>query len=372
MDTEAAIETLYPRVTAAIMRAEAMEPRDGAEARAAQREVSRLEEEIAGLLPPSDIEGALARRGAVRAALAAGDQDRAETLAGCYAREADTPAILREELREIMEAAGVDRHRIERALAPPASTLAESLFPICVGEDDRLHLAPAPLAAEGENDPSALYDAIRETLSRLAALLVPRGDGASSKLARLTQRAMDAAPEQIEACHPLALNSALRQLSVFFRLDSNETALGPNEMSTLADIDRQFELLPAIFPRLADFRKATRYDRFVSPPPQVKQIVVSMLDGAAAEDTVVDNELAASLRLASSAVARAPEAMPLAPDREKVWEAADAFLGADIQIEALENVSDNEKRRGGKWRDFHKKIARPPELEEWRRRNIAA
>jgi hypothetical protein len=369
-ERKVSIETLYPKVTEAIMDAQELRAHGDPAASGAYLEVSRLEEQIAAILPASDMEGAVARRGAVRAASTAGDHERAIMLATRYAGEGDTPAILREELREIMERAGIDRSRIENALAQPAPTLAESLFPIRVGEDDRLHLAPPPIAPESESDPGAFYGAIRETLTRFAALLAPRSDGASMKLARLAQRALDAAPEQIEECHTLRLNRALQQM--LFGVDSRELALGPQEISTLADIDRHFELLPMIFPALADFRKATSYDRFVSPPPQVKQIIVGLLDGGAAEDAVVHHELAASLRMAASSVAHAPDVTALAPEREKVWAAADAYLGADIQIEALETVSDREKRRGGKWRAFHKKIARPPELEEWRSRNVAA
>lgn len=67
------IESLYPLVTEAIRRAELLAEARAPEATSAHREVSLLEEKIAELLPASEAEGALARRGAVRAALAAGD-----------------------------------------------------------------------------------------------------------------------------------------------------------------------------------------------------------------------------------------------------------------------------------------------------------
>ncbi len=81
------IETLYPLVTEAIRRAEALEDLGDPQAPAAQLEVSLLEERIAETLPASDPEGALARRGAVRAALAAKDLNRARRLTARFLEE---------------------------------------------------------------------------------------------------------------------------------------------------------------------------------------------------------------------------------------------------------------------------------------------
>jgi hypothetical protein len=81
------IETLYPLVTEAIRRAEALEDLDAPEARPAFLEVSRLEERIAGLLPPAEYEGVIARRGAVRAAINAHEFGRAQELATRYGAE---------------------------------------------------------------------------------------------------------------------------------------------------------------------------------------------------------------------------------------------------------------------------------------------
>lgn len=69
---------LYPRLTEAIRRAEALGT--DLKAPAAYLEVSKLEERIADLLPASNPEGLLARRGAIRAATAAGDTQRASAL----------------------------------------------------------------------------------------------------------------------------------------------------------------------------------------------------------------------------------------------------------------------------------------------------
>ena len=75
------IETLYPLVTEAIRKAEVYEDIGAPGAMDAHRDVSLLEERVAKLLPASNPEGALARRGAVRAAVAAHDFARADALA---------------------------------------------------------------------------------------------------------------------------------------------------------------------------------------------------------------------------------------------------------------------------------------------------
>ena len=72
------IDTLYQRVTAAILEAEALEAKGPSfEVAQAYLTVSFVEEEIAEELPASEEEGAIARRGAVRAALTAGLPTRA-------------------------------------------------------------------------------------------------------------------------------------------------------------------------------------------------------------------------------------------------------------------------------------------------------
>jgi len=97
------IEFLYPLVTEAIQRAETLEDLGAPGARQAQLDVSLLEEKIAELLPASAPEGALARRGAVRAALAAGEHDRARQLTEQFLAEAETDAGLRTDLLNLLE-----------------------------------------------------------------------------------------------------------------------------------------------------------------------------------------------------------------------------------------------------------------------------
>jgi hypothetical protein len=81
------IETLYPLVTDAIRHAETLEERDPLQANQAHLEVSFLEEQIAGLLPGTDQEGAVARRGAVSAAITAHHFERAQALAARFLAE---------------------------------------------------------------------------------------------------------------------------------------------------------------------------------------------------------------------------------------------------------------------------------------------
>lgn len=99
------IESLYPFVTEAIRRAEALEDLNDPGTPLAYLEVSNLEERIAEVLPASDPEGALARRGAVRAALAAKDLARARELAQRYLTESGADAELRSELLRLAEQA---------------------------------------------------------------------------------------------------------------------------------------------------------------------------------------------------------------------------------------------------------------------------
>jgi hypothetical protein len=101
------LDALYQRVTEAIFEAEALQTKGpSVEVAQAYLTVSFLEEEIAAELPASEEEGAIARRGAVRAALTAGLPTRAQVLAERYMAEADAPAELTEQLREM--AAGAD------------------------------------------------------------------------------------------------------------------------------------------------------------------------------------------------------------------------------------------------------------------------
>jgi hypothetical protein len=95
------IEFLYPLVTEAIRRAETLEDLRAPGVYTAYFDVSLLEEKVAEFLPASDPEGALARRGAVRAALAARELGRAQQLAERFLAEADANAELKAGLRRL-------------------------------------------------------------------------------------------------------------------------------------------------------------------------------------------------------------------------------------------------------------------------------
>jgi hypothetical protein len=95
------MDELNERVTEAILRAEALEDQGAsAEMRGAYLTVSFIEEEIAEATPPSGTEGAIARRGAVRAAIKAGVPARARDLAERYLAES-SPLALAEEIRRM-------------------------------------------------------------------------------------------------------------------------------------------------------------------------------------------------------------------------------------------------------------------------------
>ena len=96
-------DTLNTLVSGAIWRAEQLETRGIRPSSQAWAEVSSLEEELAKALPVSDAEGRIARRGAVRAALKAGDYTRAQILADGYLAEDSAPTSLKTALREILE-----------------------------------------------------------------------------------------------------------------------------------------------------------------------------------------------------------------------------------------------------------------------------
>jgi len=99
------LDFLYPLITEAIRRAETLEDLRAPGARSAHLDVSLLEEKIAEVLPASDPEGALARRGAVRAALAAREIARAQQLAERFIGEAGKDAELQSELLQLLEQA---------------------------------------------------------------------------------------------------------------------------------------------------------------------------------------------------------------------------------------------------------------------------
>jgi hypothetical protein len=95
-------DSLYLLVTDAILRAEALEDLGAPGATAAHSDVSLLEEKIAELFPQTSPEGALARRGAVRAAVAAGERPRAERLIERFAAEPEASDALTGQLRDLL------------------------------------------------------------------------------------------------------------------------------------------------------------------------------------------------------------------------------------------------------------------------------
>ena len=97
------LEILYPLVTEAIRRAETLEDLGAPGAHLAYRAVSFFEEKIAELLPVSNPEGALARRGAVRAALAARDPTHAQKLAERFLSEAGIDSELQADLLQLLK-----------------------------------------------------------------------------------------------------------------------------------------------------------------------------------------------------------------------------------------------------------------------------
>jgi hypothetical protein len=112
---------LYARVTDAIHRSEELSAQGRArDATIAYLEVSRLEEQIAELLPADDPEGALARQGVVTAALDAGDVTRAIERARFYVRaeglspafKAEIDALRREAEHTLRELQGGDEPQV--------------------------------------------------------------------------------------------------------------------------------------------------------------------------------------------------------------------------------------------------------------------
>jgi hypothetical protein len=95
-------DSLHSLVTSAIWRAEKLEEHGVSSTPMAWAEVASLEEELAAILPVSQPEGRIARRGAVRAALKARDYDHAQALTQRYLAERDTPKSLRLALQEIL------------------------------------------------------------------------------------------------------------------------------------------------------------------------------------------------------------------------------------------------------------------------------
>jgi len=99
------LETLYPLVTEAIRRAEVFDEIGAPGVLHAYLDVSLLEESIAKLLPQSDVEGAIARRGAVRAAISAREYRRAADLVSRFTAEGGMDDVARAALTSLGEEA---------------------------------------------------------------------------------------------------------------------------------------------------------------------------------------------------------------------------------------------------------------------------
>jgi hypothetical protein len=96
-------DTVNSLVSAAIWRAEQLDATSMTASAQAWAEVSVLEEELAKMIPASESEGRIARRGAVRAALKAGDYGRAEVMARTYVGDDTAPRALKTALRQLLE-----------------------------------------------------------------------------------------------------------------------------------------------------------------------------------------------------------------------------------------------------------------------------
>jgi pyruvate-formate lyase-activating enzyme len=103
------LDELNRRVTNAIIHAESL-PEGSRAAWEAFHEVSALEESIATLVPPDDLEGEIARLGAVTAALSAGEPLRALQLAERFLAESLAPEIA-EKLRQLGKEADAELAR---------------------------------------------------------------------------------------------------------------------------------------------------------------------------------------------------------------------------------------------------------------------
>jgi hypothetical protein len=95
-------DVLNTLVTSAIWRAEQLAAAGLPSAYQAWHEVSSIEEELAKVLPACDSEGRIARRGAVRAALKAGDYDRAHRLTESYVTEHGATKALKSALKQML------------------------------------------------------------------------------------------------------------------------------------------------------------------------------------------------------------------------------------------------------------------------------
>lgn len=111
------LDDLNARVTDAILRAERL-PADSFEALATFREVWQLEAAIARITSPDDVEGEIARVGAVTAALSAREPLKALQLVDQYQRETLAHEVL-ERLNTLQAEAQTELSKVRAATVRP-------------------------------------------------------------------------------------------------------------------------------------------------------------------------------------------------------------------------------------------------------------
>lgn len=139
------LDALNLLTSEAILRAEALEDVGAPGTAAAHLEVSMFEERLAAMIPASSPAGALARHGAVGAAVLGGRPDRAEELTEFYSADPDASADLRAELAALVPRLQEERrHRRAEMIARDFPAAAAHY-----GADEIVRLAEA-IACQAE------------------------------------------------------------------------------------------------------------------------------------------------------------------------------------------------------------------------------
>ncbi len=95
------LDELNSDVTEAIILAERIPDQESPEAKQAHLRVSDIEFKISKVTEPNSVEGMIARRGSVTAAISARDFPRARLFISAFLRESGTPDSLRDNLTEL-------------------------------------------------------------------------------------------------------------------------------------------------------------------------------------------------------------------------------------------------------------------------------
>lgn len=317
------LEALYPRVTGAIMDAEALDARGDPKAKRAHLEVSRLEEQVAALLPACDIEGALARSSAVGAAIAAGDLVRAERLAELYLQEPRASEVLREDLQEMLAKAGLSAARAVSEVAIPNHIAklietASKIFPVVAGPDHRLLAAPQDIAPSA--DPVAMrreYLDMRRAFADFAVAVSARASrgGVSEPLVLQALTLLQATPDGLDHCVALTLDRALFSACRALEIDALVNGASVEDRNAL---QAYYARLPSLFPQLVLFRQQKEFDRVEasSTGAALRTPVLDALSRVARTDEVIGQNLSVDLDTDIFALARAP----LEPDARETTE----------------------------------------------------